>query len=168
MRRPTKKKIEQSNEAVEEPPARPPAPEPADPPSPDAKQVKRVRPPQSPGMAAVKAAAYEARKALRVAEKADMSFLNDLVRYKRHKLALIARMSGISRDWIKKGRPGSVTHLERMWKAELEDEKKHVWCLQSQVVAHSLACDAKDAEIAAQEARIKRLTRLLRVRSGKV
>ena len=51
-------------------------------------------------MAAVKAAAYAARKALRVAEKADMSFLNDLVRYKRHKLALIARMSGISRDWI--------------------------------------------------------------------
>ena len=75
MPRPKKKKIEQSNPPVENPPAPPPAPEPADPPTPEQKVVKRGRPPQSPGMKVVKAAAYVARKAKRVAQQAHLLFL---------------------------------------------------------------------------------------------
>ena len=42
MRRPKKKKIEQSNEALEIPPAPPAAPEPTDPPTPEHKQVNHM------------------------------------------------------------------------------------------------------------------------------
>ena len=87
------------------------------------------------------------------------------LKYLQYKQQAIARMTGIGRDWMKKGKPGISNHLVRVWKAELDVEKKHVWSLESQVIALAFACDAKDAEIAAQEARIARLTRLLRARS---
>ena len=43
-------------------------------------------------------------------------------------------------------------------KAEIEIEKKRVWCLQSQVVACECALDAKDAQIVERDARLHRLS----------
>ena len=77
-------------------------------------------------------------------------------------------MSRIGRDWKKQGRPAHSTHLDRMNKAELDMEKRHVRSLQSQVVACECALDAKDAEIAERDARLHRLQRLLRRKNGRV
>ena len=167
MRRPKKTKIEQSNEAFEEPPDPPAAPEPADPPTPERTQVKRVRPPQSPGMKAVKAAAYEAVKAYRVAAKAEKMFRKKRAEFLEHREQMFARIEGIGRDWKKKGRPAHSTHLDRVWKAEVSYRLKHISSLQSQVVFMALEIDAKDAEIAEKDARLCRLARLLRVAKGR-
>ena len=44
-------------------------------------------------------------------------------------------------DWKKKGHPGISSHLERMWKAELELEKEHVACLGASVIMLDLMID---------------------------
>ena len=164
MPKPKKRKIEQPSESVEEPPAPPAAAEPDPPSTPERQQVKRARSPQSPGMKAVKSAAYEARKANVAFKQAVMMALKAKRAYEKKKGEIAARMDGIGRDWKKKGHPGISSHLERMWKAELELEKEHVACLGASVIMLDLMIDAKDAEIAAQEARVCRLKRLLRVR----
>ena len=117
-------------------------------------------------MKKVKEAAYHARKAKRVAGGAHILFLKAKLAEHHHYVSLVARMDGIMRSWKKAGNKKAFSHLERWHRAELEVEKKRFSTLQAQVLALSLAGDAKDAEIAAQEARIARLSRLLRVRSG--
>ena len=118
-------------------------------------------------MKAVKSAAYEARKANRVAAKAHIIYLKSRLKYLEKKKAMTARMQGIGRDWKKKGRPAASTHLHRLWKAEMEYEQKHISSLESQLIALDLKIDAKDAEIAERDARLRRLTRLLRVAKGR-
>ena len=118
-------------------------------------------------MKAVKAAAYEARKANRVAAKAHMIYLKSRLKYLEKKKAMTARMQGIGRDWKKKGRPAHSTHLHRMWKADFEHELMRISSLEIQVVALALKSDAKDAETAERDARLRRLTRLLRVAKGR-
>ena len=49
----------------------------------------------------------------------------------------------------------------------MEYEQKHISSLESQVIALALKSDAKDAEIAERDARLRRLTRLLRVAKGR-
>ena len=73
------------------------------------------------------------------------------------------------RSWKKTGNKKAYSHLERWHRAELEIKQKRISTLEAQAVALSFAGDAKDAEIKAQEARIARLNRRLRlkrVRSG--
>ena len=65
---------------------------------------------------------------------------NELKFYEQEK-AIYARIDGIERAWKKAGRPGTGTWLQRVWKAELEIEKRRVVMLQEMVVA-------KDSEIA--------------------
>lgn len=168
MRKPKKKAVAQPSETVEIPPAPPAASETEAPPSPDPKQVIRQRPPQSPGMKAVKAAAYAARKAARIASKAQLMFLKDKLEFYQFSATKIDTILRITRDWKKQGRPAHSSHLHRWHKAELQLEKKRVWCLQSQVVACELEKDAKDAAIAERDARLDRLNRLLRRKNGRV
>ena len=162
-----KRKIEQSHECVEEPTAPPPAPDPDPPSTPEHTQVNRGRRQQSPGMKAVKAAEYVARKAKRVAGRAHNLFLKAQIAEHHHYVQIMARMDGIMRSWKKTGNKKAFSHLERWHRAELELKTKHVSTLEDQVVALSLAGDAKDAEIDAQKARIARLSRLLRVRKNR-
>ena len=98
-----KKKVEQANETVVEHPAPPAAPEPAVPSSPERQQVKRERPAQSPGMKQVKAVAYDARKAKKVADKARAAWLKAKAAQVQHCKRVAARMDGILRSWKKAG-----------------------------------------------------------------
>ena len=168
MRKPKKKAVAQPSEAVEIPSDPPAASETEAPPSPDPKQAIRQRPPQSPGMKAVKAAAYAAQKAARVASKAQIMFLKDKLQLYQFSVTKIESILRIGREWKKQGRPAHSSHLHRWNKAELELEKKRVRCLQSQVVACELRLDAKDAAIAERDARLHRLNRLLRRKNGRV
>ena len=59
-------------------------------------------------------------------------------------------------------------HLEKINKVLLDIEAKRVHLLQTQIVASELAVDAKDAAIAERDARLHRLSRLLRRKNGKV
>ena len=102
-----------------------------------------------------------------MAQVAHLLFLKASMHEKRNYVSLVARMDGIMRSWKKTGNKKAFSHLERWHRAELEVEKKSLSTLQVQVTALALACDAKDAEIAAQEARIARLSRRLRLRSGR-
>ena len=80
---------------------------------------------------------------------------------------MVARKEGIMRSWKKAGNRKAFSHLERWHRAELEVEKKRISTLRHQMVALSCSADAKDAKITAQAARIVRLMRKLRVRSGR-
>ena len=162
-----KTKFKQTSESIDEPPALQPATEPPNPPSPDAKQVKHVRPPQSPGMKVIKAAAYDARKAKRLANKANAAFVKAFYARVEHYRLISARMQGILSSWKKTGNKNDFSHLERWHKAEMELEKKHISTLEAEVLAGTCACDAKDAELAEKHARIARLARLLRARKCK-
>ena len=118
-------------------------------------------------MKAVKAAAYEAVKAYRLATKAAKMFRNKIAEHLEHREQMDARIKGIGRDWKKKGRPAHSSHLDRVWKAEMSIRLKHISRLESQVVFMALEIDAKDAEIAEKDARLCRLARLLRVAKGR-
>ena len=166
MRRPKKKKIEQSNEALEEPPAPPAAPEPAVPPTPEPKQVKS-RPAQSPGMKAVKAAAYGARKAALVATKAMKMFEKKTELSVAKSKGIWARMWAIEREWKKAKKHVNIRFIERIHKAELQLKDVEIFVLRERVLALALAVDARDAANAEKEARIARLARLLRMRKCK-
>ena len=83
---------EPPSEAVDIPPERPDASEPAAPSvpsSPDPKLTLRARPPESPGMKAVKAAAYQARRADRIAKKAYLMFLRESIAFTQCYIALV-------------------------------------------------------------------------------
>ena len=89
---------EPPSEAVDIPPERPDASEPAAPPSPDPKLTIRARPPQSPGMKAVKAAAFQARKADRIAKKAYVTFLQEKLTFTQCYIALTNRGERLGKD----------------------------------------------------------------------
>ena len=92
-----------------------------------------------------------------------MMFLKDKLQLYQFSATKIDSILRIGREWKKQGqgRPAHSSHLHRWNKAEIEIEKKRVWCLQSQVVACELRLDAKDAEIAEKNAHLQRLNRLL-------
>ena len=168
MRKPKKKKVEPLDNAEEIPLPPPAAPENDPPPSPDPKLTIRARPQQSPGMKAVKAATYAARKADRVAKKAYLQFLREKLAFVQCYVDLTNRGERLGKDWKKKGRPKLSYHLEKINKVLLDIEAKRVHLLQTQIVASELAVDAKDAAIAERDARLHRLSRLLRRKNGKV
>ena len=164
MPKANKKKVEQSSEAFEEPPALPAASEPAAPSTPDKKQEKRGRPPASPGMKAVQQAAYAAKKAKRVADKAELMSLDAQIKQKEGFAQLVARLDGQARSLKKAKGWDKAFVLQRMDKAELLIEQQRVKSLQAQLLACALRVDAKDAEIAEKDACACRLKRLLRVK----
>ena len=87
-------------------------------------------------MKELKQAKYLAHKYSRVANKMKHTQkMNQLKFYYEYedKKAIFARIDGIGRAWKKAGRPEISTHLERVWKAELEIEKKRVLMLQEMV-----------------------------------
>ena len=157
-----------SNEALEIPPAPPAATEPADPPTPERKQMKRVRLPQSPGMKKVKAAAYAARKAALVAKKAWKMFEKKSELSDAKIKGIWARIWAIEREWKKAAKWDNIRYIQRVNKAELQIKDVEISVLREQVVAFALEADARDTEIAAKEARIARLSRLLHTRSCKL
>ena len=159
---------EPPSEAVDIPPERPDASEPAAPPSPDPKLTIRARPPQSPGMKAVKAAAFQARKADRIAKKAYVTFLQEKLTFTQCYIALTNRGERLGKDWKKKGRPRLSYHLEKINNICLDIEAKRVRLLQTQLVASELAVDARVAEIAERDARLARMRRLLQRKNGRV
>ena len=168
MRKPKKKAVEPLGNAEETPLPPPAAPEPEPPPSPDPKLTIRARPQQSPGMKAVKAATYAARKADRVARAARLQFLRESLAFVQCHVDLTNRGDRLGKDWKKKGSPKRSYHLEKLNNILLGIEAKRVHLLQTQVVASELAVDAKDAAIAERDARLHRLSRLLRRKHGKV
>ena len=107
------------------------------------------------------------RKAERVARRAHLMFLKAQLAEHQHYVQMVARKEGIMRSWKKAGNRKAFSHLERWHRAELEVEKKRISTLRHQMVALSCSADAKDVKIAAQAARIVRLMRKLRVRSGR-
>ena len=161
-----KKAVFQLSEAQEECPAPPSPSEPPAPPSasPDSKQVGRKRPAQSPGTSAVKQAAYAAKKAARAANKAHIGYLKAKLEELKFYPLVVARMHGIMRSWQKTGNKKAFSHLKRMSKAELEKATRVIPTLEASVHALTLAVDARDAIIGARDARIVRLSRLLRMR----
>lgn len=138
MRKAKKKPREEPSEAVGEPSDPEPAPEPAHPPSPERSQVlvaTRVRPPRSPGMKELRKAELLSHKTARVAHKMIMTQKKRQLKFYEEEKAIFARIDGIERAWKRAGRPGTGTWLQRVWKAELEIEKKRVLMLQEMVVA---------------------------------
>ena len=159
-----KKAAVQLSEAQEESPAPPTPSEPPAPPSPDSKQVGRKRPAQSPGMGAVKQAAYAAKKAARAASKAYLGYLRAKLKELKLFPMLVARQHGIMRSWHKTGNKQAFSHLQRYEKAELKKATSVIPTLEAHVHALTLAVEARDAIIGARDARIARLSRLLRMR----
>jgi hypothetical protein len=168
MPRKRKSVAEPPSEAVDIPLERPDASEPAAPPSPDPKLTIGARPPQSPGMKAVKAAAYQARKADRIAKKAYMMFLQETDTFYQCCKALTDRGERLGKAWKKKGRPSHSNHLDKINNLLLNIEAKRVHLLQTQVVASELALDARIADIAERDARLARMRRLLQRKNGRV
>lgn len=168
MPRAKKKAIEQPSEAFEIPQAPPDAPDPPDPPSPDPKQTIRTRPAESPGMKTVKAAAFQARRAERVARRAEIQFLRERLAFTQRHIALTNRADRIGKEWKKKGSPGRSSHLRRVSDILSDIDSKRIHLLQTQVVASELKTDAKDALLAEKDARLARMRRLLQRRKGKV
>lgn len=168
MRKPKKKAVEQLNKAEEIPLPPPAAPEPEPPPSPDPKLTSRARPPQSPGMKAVKAATHAARKADRVAKAAHLKFLREKLAFYQCLNVLTNRGERLGKDWKKKGRPKLSYHLEKINNILLDIEAKRVHLLESQVVASELKVDALEVAIAERDARLHRMSRLLRRKNAKV
>ena len=159
-----KKAVAQPSEAHEESSA-PPAPsEPPAPPSPDSKQVGRKRPAQSPGMRAVKQAAYAAKKAARAARIGYLKYLRASNKELERFPLVVARQRGIMRSWQKTGNKKAFSHLERWHKAEMEIEKNKIPTLVALMDFYVLAVEARHAAVLHRDARIDRLSRLLRMR----
>ena len=159
-----KKAVAQPSEAQEESSA-PPAPsEPPAPPSPDSKQVGRKRPAQSPGMRAVKQAAYAAKKAARAARIGYLKYLRASNKELDRFPLVVARQRGIMRSWQKTGNKKAFSHLERWHKAEMEMANNKIPTLDAQVHFLLLVVLARDAALLHRDARIARLSRLLRMR----
>ena len=159
-----KKAVAQPSEAHEESSA-PPAPsEPPAPPSPDSKQVDRKRPAQSPGMSAVKQAAYAAKKAMRAAKRAYLNYVRVETKQLKKFPLIVARQHGIMRSWQKTGNKKAFSHLERWHKAEMEKATNKIPTHDALVNCLLLAVEARDAALLHRDARIARLSRLLRMR----
>ena len=86
-------------------------------------------------MKELRKAKYLANKCSRVAHKMIMTQKKNELKFYEEKKAIFARIDGIERAWKRAGRPGTGTWLQRVWKAELEIEKKRVLMLQEMVVA---------------------------------
>ena len=159
-----KKAAVELSESQDEPPA-PPAPsEPPAPPSPDSKQVDRKRPAQSPGMSAVKQAGYAAKKASRAATIAYIKYMRAKTKELKQFPLVVARQRGIMRSWQKTGNKKAFSHLERWHKAEMEIEKNKIPTLDALMDFYVLAVEARHAAVLHRDARIDRLSRLLRMR----
>ena len=127
--------------------------------------MKRVRPPQSPGMKSVKAAAYDARKAAAIANKAWKMFEKKRELSEAKSKGIWARIWAIGREWKKAAKNDNIRFIERVNKAELQLKDVEISMLHERVVALGLSVDVLVAENDAKEARIARLSRLLRMRS---
>ena len=159
-----KKAVAQPSEAQEESSA-PPAPsEPPAPPSPDSKQVGRKRAAQSPGMRAVKQAAYAAKKAARAARIGYLKYLRASNKELERFPLVVARQRGIMRSWQKTGNKKAFSHLERWHKAEMEKATNKIPTHDALVNCLLLVVEARDAALLHRDARIARLSRLLRMR----
>ena len=159
-----KKAVAQPSEAQEVSSA-PPAPsEPPAPPSPDSKQVGRKRAAQSPGMRAVKQAACAAKKAARAARIGYLKYLRAKNKEQERFPLVVARMRGIMRSWQKAGNKKAFSHVERWHKAEMEIANNKLPTHDALVHFLLLAVEDKEAALLHRDARIARLSRLLRMR----
>ena len=77
---------------------------------------------------------------------------------------IVARQHGILRSWKKAGKWKAFSHLQRYDKAELEKAVLDIPILEAELHHLRMALFAFDAIILARDARIARLSRLLRMR----
>ena len=132
--------------------------------APDSKQVDRKRPAQSPGMSAVKQAGYAAKKASRAATIAYIKYMRAKTKELKRFPLVVARQHGIMRSWQKTGNKKAFSHLERWHKAEMEIANNKIPTLDAQVHFLLLVVLARDAALLHRDARIARLSGLLRMR----
>ena len=166
MRKPKKKRVEQLGTAPEDPSAPPDTSELPAPPSPPRKPSKPQRPPSSPGLKAAKAAAYDSQKAAQVARRARTIAHRSCADYKAYTGRFWRKIKGISRDfeaaanephWKQFGWEKKVLQAELLWNHKYSDTLLKV------VVAYGASVEAKNAKIAALEARLARMKRYARM-----
>jgi len=158
MRKPKKKRSEQSGTAPEDPSATPDTSELPAPPSPPRKPSK-PQPPSSPGLKAAKAAAYDSQKAAQVARRARTIAHRSCADYKAYTGRYWRKIKGIQRDFEAAAKdPPHTQHkwLQRVLQAELLWNQKYSGTLLHVVVAYGASVEAKNAKIAALEARLAR------------
>ena len=117
-------------------------------------------------MSAVKQAGYAAKKASRAATIAYIKYMRAKTKELKRYPLVVARQHGIMRSWQKtgSGNKKAFSHLERWHKAEMEKANNKIPTLDAQVHFFLLVVLARDAALLHRDARIARLSRLLRMR----
>ena len=166
MRKPKKKRIEQSSTAPEDPSAPPDTSELPAPPSPPRKPSKPQRPPSSPGLKAAKAASYASQKAAQVARRARTIAHRSCANYEAYTGRFWRKIKGIERDFEAAAKEPWWKQLnweKKVLQAELLKNQKYSDTLLHVVVAYGASVEAKNAKIAALEARLARVKRYARI-----